>query len=254
MTGASRGIGLATAKAFLLEGARVAICARSEKQLQEAAGQLRCLGEVTAIAADATDQASISRFAQEVADKLGGIDCWVNNVGASIPRGGEFYTPEELRKTESLCFDSVLFGCQAAYPFLRRRGGGAVVNVSSLAARCGTAGRSTLYGPLKAAVCQLSVMLAAEYAAEGIRVNAVMPGFTLTPGVAAGISSAELESNVRQTLVRRAATPAEIAAPIVFLCSVQASYITAASLEISGGRAVVLNPDIAFEKEQTGTL
>lgn len=254
MTGASRGIGFATAKAFLMEGARVAICARSEEQLMAAAGQLRRWGEVTAMAADAADQASISCFAGQIAQELGGIDCWVNNVGASIPRSGASYTAEELRLTESLCFDSVLFGCQAAYLYLRKRKGAAIVNVSSLAARCGTAGRSTLYGPLKAAVCQLSVMLAAEYAADGIRVNAVLPGFTLTPGVEAGIKPSELERHAGQTLLRRLATAEEIASPIVFLCSGQASYITAAALEISGGRAAVLNPDIAFGKEQTNTI
>ncbi len=247
ITGGSKGIGFATAEAFLAEGARVAVCARGETELNEAYARLSRLGEAFAFPADATDPVSLDSFAGAAAERFGGIDCWVNNVGGSVPRAGAGYSPEELRRTEALCFDSVVFGCQAAHPFLKARGG-AIVNVSSLAARCGTAGRSTLYGPLKAAVVKLSVMFAAEYAADGIRVNAVLPGFTMTPGVGKGIPPAELETNAQQTLLRRAARAEEIAAPIVFLCSDHASYITAAALEISGGRAMVLNPEYAWQK------
>ncbi|HSK68973.1 MAG TPA: SDR family oxidoreductase [Candidatus Limnocylindria bacterium] len=253
VTGGSRGIGFAAAKAFLAEGAKVAICARERDALLEAEGQLRRFGEIAAFEADATHPEGMDAFAAFAAGRFGGIDCWVNNVGATVPRKGGAWTPEELRLTEALCFDSVLWGCQAARPYLRERGGGAIVNVSSLAARCGTAGRSTLYGPLKAAVNQLSIMLAAEYAADGIRVNAVLPGFTLTPAARATIPEAELARNARGTLLGRLARPEEIAAPIVFLCSPQASYVTAASLEVSGGRAAVLNPEIAHQHTGTHT-
>lgn len=251
VTGGSRGIGYATAKGFLQEGAKVAVCARSQAALAEAGARLGEFGDVAVFVADAANQDDMEAFAAFAARRFGGVDCWVNNAGQSVPRRGAAWTPEELRQTESACFDSVLFGCQAARPFMKRRGGGAIVNVSSLAARCGTAGRSTLYGPLKAAVNQLSVMLAAEYASDGIRVNAVLPGFTLTPMVAATIPGEELARNERGTLLGRVARPEEIAAPIVFLCSAQASYVTATSLEVSGGRAVVLNPEIAYGDMQT---
>ncbi|MFH1880576.1 MAG: SDR family oxidoreductase, partial [Bacillota bacterium] len=113
-------------------------------------------------------------------------------------------------------------------------------------------GRSTLYGPLKAAVQQLSVMFAAEFAAYGIRVNTVLPGFTMTPKVGQSIPDGELARRSGGTLLRRAATPREIAGPIVFLCSGRASYITAASLEISGGSSVVLNPEYSYELLEEG--
>ncbi len=252
ITGASKGIGLATARAFLAEGAGVAICARSGQSLKEAKAELGCLGPVFAMEADATDPASLADFAAEAATRLGPIHCWVNNVGAALPRAGEGYAPKEIEDTVAVCFQSAIYGCQAAFSHMKHTGG-AIVNVSSLAARCGTAGRSTLSGPLKAAVEHLSVMLAAEYAAYGVRVNAVAPGFTLTPAVEKTISPAELADRVAGTLLRRPATPEEIAAPIVFLCSGKASYITAATLEISGGTNVVLNPAYSYELREKGT-
>ncbi|MBE0600638.1 MAG: SDR family oxidoreductase, partial [Firmicutes bacterium] len=92
ITGASQGIGLATARTFLSEGARVAICARDHRKLEEAYASLSALGEVFVMQADAQDPASLEAFAQAVDERYGGIDCWVNNVGASIPRKGALYT------------------------------------------------------------------------------------------------------------------------------------------------------------------
>ena len=251
ITGASEGIGLASAEAFLREGARVAVCARNPETLNQARTRLSALGEVFAMQADATSAAEIDAFADAAAAKLGGIHCWVNNVGASIPRKGDAYTPEEIAATEAACFHSAVYGCQAAFRHMKETGG-AIVNVSSLAARCGTAGRSTLYGPLKAAVRQLAVMFAGEYAAYGIRVNSVLPGFTKTPKVASSIAADELTRRSGETLLRRAAAPEEIAWPIVFLCSARASFITAASLEVSGGSSAVLNPEFSYERRREG--
>ncbi len=251
ITGASKGIGLATAQAFLKEGARVAICARTQQGLDEALAELTPREMVFAKTADATDPESIAAFAQAVSERFGPIHCWVNNVGASIPRAGDEYTPEEVAATVAVCFHSAVYGCQTAFRHMKQSGG-AIVNVSSLAARCATAGRSTLYGPLKAAVQQLSVMFAAEYAAYQVRVNCVLPGFTLTPAVKRNIGTAELNDRVSGTLLQRPAQPGEIADPIMFLCSDRASYITAASLEISGGNSVVLNPAYSYERRMKG--
>ena len=240
ITGGSRGIGLATAACFLGEGARVAICARNEAELRKAEDDLAS-ENLFSFCADVTRKEEVDRFAEAAVGHFGRLDFWVNNVGASVPRSGVEYTAEEVRKTVDVCFSSAVYGCQAAGRMMQR--GGVIVNVSSLAARCGTAGRSTLYGPLKAAVCQLAVMYAAEYAARGIRAVSVLPGFTMTPAVQATISEEELKRNAAGTLLKRVAVPSEIAKPIVFLCSDAASYITATSLEISGGRSVILNPE-----------
>lgn len=146
-----------------------------------------------------------------------------------------------------MCFKSAIYGCQAAFRYMKHTGG-SIVNISSLAARCGTVGRSTLYGPLKSAVANLATMYAGEYAAYGVRVNAVLPGFTLTPAVARTIPDEELERNAQGTLLHRPAQPEEIAAAVVFLCGNRASYITATTLEVSGGRSVVLNPSYSYDQ------
>lgn len=257
VTGGSKGIGFAVAKAFLQEGARVAVCARSREGVEEAVRALSAFGEAFGAPVDAEDARDVYRFAEEAAQRFGSLDCWVNNVGATVVRQGTEYTPEDIAGTVSVCFNSAVYGCQAAFRHMKAHGG-SIVNIASLAARCGTAGRSTLYGPLKAAVVNLAVMYAAEYAAYGIRVNAVLPGFTATPAVRATIPEAEVARNAEGTLLRRVAEPEEIAWPVVFVCSGRAGYITAASLEVSGGRSVVLNPAYSYDQkkleETSGTV
>lgn len=248
VTGGSKGIGLAVAKLFLQEGAKVALCARDEEQLRLAAAALGNEERVFYQPADVTSAGQVEAFATAVAERFGRVDCWVNNVGASRPRqDGGGYSPDEVDWHSRVCFNSVVYGCQSAAPHLKKQGG-AIVNIASLAARCGTAGRSTLYGPLKAAVVGLSTTFAGELAAWNIRVNAVLPGFTVTPAVEKSIPQDELEANRLRTLLHRAARPEEIAAPVVFLCSERASFITGTSLEVSGGNTVVLNTDYSYQR------
>lgn len=247
VTGGSKGIGFAAAKAFLQEGAKVAVCARHKEELELAAKELGRYGTVYWEVVDVTNQEANLQFAEHVAAKLGGIHAWVNNVGATGYKKGEEYDDEEIDFMTAVCFKSVIYGCQAAFRYMKESGG-TIVNVSSLAARCPSAGRSTLYGPLKAAVNNLTVTFAGEYCAYNIRVNCVMPGFTATPLVRANISQEELDRNAGATLLKRGADPEEIAKPIVFLAGNGSSYMTAATVEVSGGRSVTLNPAYAYEK------
>ncbi len=248
VTGGSTGIGFAIAKAFLEEGCKVAICARNQDHLDRAVSELVSHGDVIGIAADATKEQEVYHFAQQVFDRFGRLDCWVNNVGASAEKDGEEYTSEQIDWFVDVCFKSAVYGCQAAFRYMKDHGG-SIVNISSLAARCATAGRSTLYGPLKAAVAHLATTFGGEYAAYGVRVNAVLPGFTATPAVQKTIPQAELQRNAEGSLLHRIATPDEIAPAVVFLSSERAGYITAASIEVSGGRSVVLNPSYSYEKK-----
>ena len=249
ITGGTRGIGLATARAFLEEGASVVIGARNKAELDSVVKDLSSLGTIIPFQFDALDTDSFYSLADFAAEKLGGIDAWVNNVGASHPKSnGDEYTADDVRWTEAMCFESAVHGTQAAVRHMKENGG-AIVNISSLAARVGTAGRITIYGPLKAAVRLLASNQAAEYAVYGIRVNCVMPGFTMTETVARNVSDADKSLVGERTLIRRMARPEEIAYPIVFLCSDKASYITGTTLEVSGGRDVVLNPMYSYENE-----
>lgn len=246
--GGSRGIGRATAEAFLREGARVAICARKEDELVAAYEEMRDLGEVYQEVLDVTEENGVYAFADRVAEKFGGVDAWVNNVGATVFKEGDEFTGKDIDFITGVCFKSAVFGAQAAFRHMKRNGG-AIVNVSSLAARCPTAGRSTLYGPMKAAIVNLTQTLAGEYAAYGVRVCCVMPGFTVTPAVLATISQKELDYNAAGTLLHRLAEPKEIAAPVVFLCGQGASYMTGTTIEVSGGRSVTLNPAYSWDKK-----
>lgn len=246
VTGSTEGIGLATVRAFQKEGCQVALCGRSEDKLQRALQSLepnafgRCL--------DMTREKSVYAFAAEVEKNFGHIDIWVNNVGGTIQRKAEWYTEDEIDRTYALCFKSVVFGSQAAALYLKKTKG-VIVNVASLAARCASAGRASLYGPLKSAVVNYTNTFAAETAAWGMRVVCVLPGFTLTPLAQRTILPGELERNVNESLLRRPGRPEDIADPIVFLASSRAAYITAAQLEISGGRSRVLNPAYSYERE-----
>lgn len=272
VTGGSKGIGYAVAKTFLEEGANVFICARNAEEVDAAVRSLSratapsgtavsdgmampaaisahtVYGAVYGTAADMTVEEDVYRAAKEAYDRFGSLDCWINNVGASFPKEGEEYREQDIEKITKVCFFSTIYGTQAAFRYMKKTGG-SIINISSLAARCGTVGASTLYGPLKSAVIKLAVSFAGEYAAYGVRVNSVLPGFTATPAVAANIKPDYLKRNADDTLLRRVAVPEEIAAPVVFLCSSRASYITGTSLEVSGGRSIVLNPEYSYVKK-----
>lgn len=273
VTGGSKGIGYAVAKTFLEEGANVFICARNAEEVDAAVRSLSratapsgtavsdgmampaatsantVYGAVYGTAADMTVEEDVYRAAKEAYDRFGSLDCWINNVGASFPKEGEEYREQDIEKITKVCFFSTIYGTQAAFRYMKKTGG-SIINISSLAARCGTVGASTLYGPLKSAVIKLAVSFAGEYAAYGVRVNSVLPGFTATPAVAANIKPDYLKRNAGDTLLRRVAVPEEIAAPVVFLCSSRASYITGTSLEVSGGRSIVLNPEYSYVKKE----
>lgn len=152
VTGASKGIGLATARLLLQEGAKVAICSVTESHLREAEQELSRLGAVYAEVVDMTQEQSVYAFADHVVEKLGPIDSWVNNVGAQLTKGPdeEEYSDALLEKIYGICFKAAVFGCQAAFRSMKHRGG-SIVNISSLGGRCPTTGAATLYGPLKAA-------------------------------------------------------------------------------------------------------
>ncbi len=251
VTGASMGIGLATAKELVQEGARVAICSRDAGRVAAAVRQLEELGgQVYGEAVDMCDEQSAYRFAQNVYDRFGQIDSWVNNVGAQLTKGEdeEEYSDALLERIYAVCFKSAVFGCQAAFRYMKDRGG-SIVNISSLGARCPTIGKATLYGPLKAAVCRLSLTMAGEYAAYGVRVNCVMPGYTMTEFNSAHTDSQTMRAICEGTMMNRPGRVEEVARPIVFLCGNGSAFITGESLEVSGGRGLTLNAMFSYEEK-----
>lgn len=249
VTGASRGIGLAIAKELLQEKAKVAICSFDGAELKQAAEMLSDLGEVYYEELDTSIGENVYRFADNVVKRFGKIDCWVNNVGAQLKKGADEdeYSDELLEKIYGVCFKSTAFGCQAAFRSMKHHGG-AIVNISSLGARCPTTGAATLYGPMKAAINNLTITMAGEYAAYGVRVNCVMPGYTMTEFNTAHTTPEALKDICEGTLLQRTGKVEEIAKPVVFLCGSGSTFMTGETVEVSGGRCITLNPDFSFKE------
>lgn len=249
ITGGSRGIGFACVEEFLKEGAKVVFCSRNKTGISEALTKLEKYSTIEGTVVDMTQNREVQRLAEHVYGKYGYIDVWVNNAGSIGDRENEFFSTDEIDFVYQQCFRSTVFGTQAAAKYMKENGG-AIINVSSLAARCPSAGRSTIYGPMKAAIVNYTIAMAGELSAYGVRVNCIMPGFTMTELIKGKISKEELEKNQNGTLLRRLAEPEEIAKPIVFLASKAASYVTGATLEVSGGRSITLNPMYSYELKE----
>jgi 2-deoxy-D-gluconate 3-dehydrogenase len=241
VTGASRGIGQAIAGALAGAGADLALVARSEDGLAETASQVTTLGrKAFVIPADVTQQEAVAAAVEAATDQLGGLDIVVNNAG-----GSSFMVPFlDLRLTGwdkliRLNLDSAMYVCHAAGPHLVERGSGSVINVASVA---GVSAAPFLapYGAAKAGLISLTKSLAVEWAAHGIRVNALCPGWTAT----------ELNRNlwedetagpatVASVPMRRWGRADEMTGAAVFLASEASSYMTGQVLVIDGGQTAM---------------
>jgi NAD(P)-dependent dehydrogenase (short-subunit alcohol dehydrogenase family) len=240
VTGASRGIGQSIAVALAEAGADVALVARSEDGLAETASAITSAGrKAFVIPADVTSQEAVSDAVATAIDQLGQVDVVVNNAG-----GSNFMVSfRELRlagwdKLMRLNLDSAVYVCHAFAGHLLDRGQGSVINVASVA---GVASSPLLspYGAAKAGLISLTKSLAVEWAGDGVRVNALCPGWTAT----------ELNRNLWEDLtigpatvatvpMRRWGRPEEMAGPAVFLASDASSFMTGQVLIVDGGQTV----------------
>lgn len=246
ITGGTAGIGKACVKAFLEEGCKVAVCARSEDKLEEFRREF-AESPVLAVRADVSRPEDMERLAGETAEHFGGIDVWVNNAGI-YPKGYLAEMPLDLwQKTFDINVSGVLYGARAAIPYMKKRGGGVIINAASFATIMPTGGRGA-YGITKAAVGHITKVLGAELAPDNIRVTAYMPGFVATELTAPVIGEYEGNAIKRQVAQNRYGTPEEIAPVVVFLASDAASFITGSGVEVSGGKYCVQNPYAAWER------
>ncbi len=246
ITGGSKGIGLACARAFLDEGARVAIVSRSRANLDKA---VALLPAVKAIAADLTRADEAQRMAKEAGGLLGPIDVLVNSAGAA-----KRYLPDELNaESWHAAMDAKYFtyihAMDAVLPSMRARNQGTVVNI------IGTGGKvaSSIHipgGAANSALMLATVGLASVHGKYGIRINAINPGATITDRIrealeleakAKGISAAKvLEEGQARVPLGRYADPEDIANVTLFLASERASYVTGAILPMDGGSNPVI--------------
>ena len=241
MTGSSRGLGLASARALVAEGCRVAICARGAAALAQAAADLRRTarepGDVLEIAADLATLDGIRQVVERTTAAFGGLDILVNNVG--LARGGGIVEATDQEWNEA--FDQTLFpairASRLAVPEMRRRGGGAIVMIASIWGR-ESGGRMT-YNAVKAAEISLAKSMAQQLAPDNIRVNSVAPGSILFPGGSWDRRQREDPAGIADFVRRelpfgRFGRPEEVGAVVAFLVSPRASWISGASVPVDG--------------------
>ncbi len=240
VTGASRGIGQSIAIGLAAAGADVALVARSEDGLAETASDITALGrKAFVIPADVTSQQAVAGAAAAAIEQLGFVDIVVNNAGGSNFMVGF----RDLRlggweKLMRLNLDSAVYVCHAFAGHLLERRQGSVINVASVAGVMGSPFLAP-YGAAKAGLISLTKSLAVEWGAEGVRVNALCPGWTATDLNRALWEDPEAgPATVATVPMRRWGTAEEMAGPAVFLASSAASYMTGQVLLIDGGQTV----------------
>ena len=241
VTGSSRGIGLAIAKALAAEGCRVCVCARTEPRLRDAAREAgeAAGGEqrVLAVAADVSRADGAERVVSRAVDAFGGIDILVNNVGAA--GGGDLLDTTDddwQHAVDQTLFPAVRMS-RVAVPHMQRRGGGAIAVIASIYGR--EAGGRMTYNAVKAAEISLAKSLARQLAPSNIRVNSVSPGSILFEGGSWWKRQQADPAGIADFLTRdiplgRFGTPEEVGDVVAFLCSPRASWISGTSIVVDG--------------------
>ena len=238
VTGASSGIGRATAVLAAEAGARVV---NADVTRETRTGALPTDeriaedgGEATFVETDVTDLADVRATMEEAVDRFGGLDAVVNNAGRAASYAITDTDEANWRATVELNLTGVYHGCLGAVERMLDGGGGAIVNIGSVFGVVG-APNSASYSAAKGGVIALTRQVARDYAADGIRVNAVSPGFVDTPMLQEDTHRGTVEFAERQTPMRRVGTPAEIAEAVVFLAGDAASFVTGQNLVVDGG-------------------
>jgi NAD(P)-dependent dehydrogenase (short-subunit alcohol dehydrogenase family) len=235
VTGAAQGIGNAIAHGLAAEGARIAVA--DLQRVDEAAAKLP---DAIGIEVDVSDEAAVERMAEEVADRCGGIDILINNAGLYASLAMRPFTEislEEWRKVMDVNVASIFLASRAVVGRMRERGGGKIVNISS-----GTVFRGIPfllhYVASKGAIVAMTRSLAKELGKDGIYVNCVAPGFTMTEGVLEHeeVVNALRDVTLAARTIQRDQVPEDVAGAVVFLCTSAADFITGQTMVIDGGQ------------------
>ncbi|WP_027308993.1 3-oxoacyl-[acyl-carrier-protein] reductase [Caloramator sp. ALD01] len=234
ITGAARGIGKATAEKFLKEGASVVICDINQEQVDTAVNELKAISEnVIGVKVDVTNRAEVDEMVRLTVEKFGKVDCLVNNAGITADNTLLKMTEAEWDRVIDINLKGV-FNCgQAVAKVMVDQGSGVILNATSVVGLYGNYGQ-TNYAATKWGVIGMTKTWAKELGKKGIRVNAVAPGFILTP-MTEKMPEKVLEMMKDKAPLKRLGMPEDIANAYAFLASDEASFITGAVLSVDGG-------------------
>lgn len=234
VTGAARGLGAAITAALVRDGARVLGCdILDEAGAAMAAGHG---GKVSYHHLDVRDETGWASAVALAASRFGGLDILVNSAGITQTTSFEDATMEQFHRVMDINYFGTVLGCRAAVPAMRRRGGGAIVNLSSNSTRKIVPVAAT-YSPTKAAVANFTKVVAAQCARDGIRANSVHPGASETPMILndeIGVDHPAIRAIVAQIPMGRMGKPEEQADVVAFLVSDEARYLTGAEIFVDG--------------------
>ena len=234
VTGAARGIGLATARRFLGEGWHVALLDIDAATLDTAMAALAQPDATLALTCDVSDPAAVAAAFDTAMKRFGRLDALVNNAGTAVFKPLLETTHEEWQRVLAVNLTGPFLTTQIAAPLMADTGGGAIVNITSISGLRASTLR-VAYGTSKAALAHLTKQQAAELASLGIRVNAVAPG-PVDTAMAKEVHSAEIRADYHDAIpLNRYGLEEELAEAIYFLCSDKASYITGQTLAVDGG-------------------
>lgn len=233
VTGAARGIGLATAKRFLADGWRVALLDIDGTNLRRAVTDIGLADRTLELPADVAVETQVSSALERVANQFGRLDALVNNAGVAVFTNVLDTSPADWQRVLGVNLTGPFLMTRAASPLLKVRGG-AIVNITSISGLRASTLR-VAYGTSKAGLAHLTKQMAVELASFGIRVNAVAPG-PVDTAMAKAVHSAAIRRDYHDAIpLNRYGLEEEIAEAVFFLCSERASYITGQELAVDGG-------------------
>jgi 2-deoxy-D-gluconate 3-dehydrogenase len=240
VTGGNGGIGLGMARGLAAQGAAIIVAGRNAEKSAAAVAELVAQGATaSAFAVDVKDEAQVNAMVAETIRRHGRLDILINNAGMSIRKQPQDYTLAEWREVIDSNLTSAFLASHAAYPHLKRAGGGKVINIGSMMSIFG-APFATAYASSKGGIVQFTKVCANAWAKDNIQVNAVLPGWidtALTQGARRDVEGLH-ERILARTPAGRWGEPNDLAGIAVFLCSAASDFVTGTALPVDGGYSI----------------
>jgi 2-deoxy-D-gluconate 3-dehydrogenase len=237
VTGGNGGIGLGIARGLAQAGADIVVAARNEAKNAAAVAALEALGiRSLGLKVDVTDRRQVEQMVAKSARRLGGLDILVANAGTNVRRAPHEYSLEEWHHIVDTNLTSVFACCQAAYPEMKRRGGGKILTIGSMTSIFGF-DVAPIYAATKGAVVQLTRSLASAWASDNIQVNSILPGWINTDLTrrAREVVPTLNDKVLDRTPMDRWGEPEDLAGAAVFFCSRASDFVTGTALPVDGG-------------------